>query len=80
VAVTVWSSPVLTKEAAGGLMLRYHAAGPALVALEATPDLTHPWSPWTTAEAGVGGLVELPVDTAISNKLFWRLNPPADAP
>lgn len=80
VAVTVWSSPVLTKEAAGGLMLRYHAAGPALVALEATPDLTIPWSPWTTAEAGVGGLVELPVDPAISNKLFWRLNPPADAP
>ena len=80
VAVTVWSSPVLTHEAAGGLMLRYHAAGPARVALEATPDLTQPWSPWTTGEAGVGGLVQLPVDPAITNKLFWRLNPAADAP
>lgn len=80
VTVTVWSKPVLTVDAAGGLVLRYHSSGPSVVALEATPDLTIPWSPWTTGEAGVDGLVELPVDPTLSNKLFWRLNPAADAP
>ncbi len=80
VTLTVWSNPVLAVNGVGGLVLRYHASGPAVVALEATPDLTIPWSPWTTGAAGAEGLVELPVDPAVSNKLFWRLNPAADAP
>lgn len=80
VTLTVWSNPLLTVGATGGLVLRYHASGPGVVALEATPDLTIPWSPWTTGSAGPDGLVELPVDPAVSNKLFWRLNPAADAP